>query len=95
MNAIQLEFNVENECYTDLKVSLMQRQLIAMEDSVGKVRRKLFAEMGEIKKMYGEMKIENEKLKDALRLLNDEKTEWDYGQDGYLFDVCERAKTGH
>lgn len=89
MNAIQLEFNINNESDADIKFSLMKKQLDEMHESMGKVRRKLFSQMGEMQKLCLELKTENENLKQAIKEMRNDKTEWIYGQDGSLFDVRE------
>jgi len=92
MNTIQLELNLNNESGSDLKLFTMQNQLDEMSDSMGKVRRKLFSEMGEMKKLYISLKNENEELKLKLRKMRNEKTEWVYTKEGYLFDVREHQE---
>lgn len=89
MNAIQLEFNVTDETESEIKIAIMQKQLDAMHESMGKVRRKLFSQMGELQKLYLELKTDNEILREVLRELKNEKTEWIYTQGGNLFDVRE------
>jgi regulator of replication initiation timing len=84
MNAIQLEFNLDNESENEIRFSMMQKQINEMSDSMGKVRRKLFSEMSECKRLYVEIKQENEKLK---RDLKNQKTEWVYLQNDLLVDV--------
>jgi len=92
MSTIQLEFNIKNESDDELKFSLMQKQISDMHESMGKVRRKLFSEMGEVKKLYEELKDENEKLRMKLKEMNNEKTEWVYTTEDRLFDVRERQE---
>ena len=92
MNAIQLEFNLDCENKEDLKFSQMQKQINEMNDSMGKVRRKIFNEVGELKKLVYELKRENEELKVEVKRLRNEKTEWLYAQGDYLFDVRKNEK---
>ncbi len=89
MNAIQLEFQIDAE--EDVRFSNMKKQIDALNDSMGKVRRKLFAELTEIKKLYTALKIENESMRSILSEMNHEKTQWAYGQNGCLFDVQENT----
>lgn len=89
MNCVQLEFNIEDKNPEEIKLSLMQKQIDQLSESMGKVRRKLFSEMGEMKKLYAELQKENEQLKIMLKELKNEKTEWNYGQDDCLFNVRE------
>lgn len=84
MTDIQLKFNIEDKSSEEMKFSIMQNQIDALNESMGKVRRKLFAEVGVIKKMYVEIQLENEKLKKELSLLKNEKTQWIYCQDECL-----------
>jgi regulator of replication initiation timing len=87
MNAIQLEFNVKDESESEVKLNLMQKQINAMEESMGKVRRKLFSQVSEMQKLYLELKMENENLKGALKELKNEKTDWSFGQEDTLFSI--------
>lgn len=89
MEPIQLELNIKNESEEDVKLSAMQKQIDAMSDSMGKVRRKLFAEVSEMKKQVATLQSENQLLKDILRDLKNEKTQWSYGENGFLFDIRE------
>lgn len=88
-DGVQLEFNIENKSSEEMQLSLMQKQIDQMCDSMGKVRRKLFSEMSEMKKLYAGLQKENEELKTMLKELKGEKTEWTYGQGDCLFDVRE------
>ncbi len=83
MNAIQLEFNFDNE--SDLRFSQMEKQISEMNESMGKVRRKIFSEVGELKKLCQTIQEENEALKNQLKKLLNEKTNWEYGKDNLLF----------
>ena len=87
MTDTQLELAL-NECETDNKLSCMQAQIDAIAVSSGKVRRRMFAELGEIKKLCQLLAIENEMLKDMLREKNSKKIEWQYGGED-LFRVKE------
>lgn len=86
---MQLEFNLENKSEADVKLATMQKQIDDAIESMGKVRRKLFGEMGELKKELALLKEENSSLQEKVRLLNDEKIEWDYKKTDCLFDVRE------
>ena len=93
MSAIQLEFNLKDESDIDVKLSIMQKQIVAMEESMGKVRRKMFSQLGEMQKICLEVKNENEILKEALRKMKNEEIDWTFGKQGTLFDVyqCKQA----
>jgi len=92
MDTIQLEFNIENKSPEELRLFLMEKQIQEMNDSMGKVRRKLFSEMGEMKKLFYELQKETYELKMMLKEIKNEKIEWTYGQNDCLFDVQEYRK---
>lgn len=89
MIEIQLELNIENKDPKDFQLDCMQKQIDLMNESMGKVRKKLFSEISEMKKLYLNLHKENEELKTIIRKINHEKTEWVYTQGDYLFDVRE------
>ena len=69
MNAIQLEFTLhesEPEKKENDPFSSMQAKIDEAIESMGKVRKKLFAKMTEIEKMCLELKDENTLLKSLL-----------------------------
>lgn len=78
--AVQLEFNIDDESEIEIKLGYMQKKLDEMADSMGKVRRKLFSEMTEIKK-------ENIRLKQMIEGMQSEKVTWEYAQGHCLFDA--------
>lgn len=92
--SIQLEFKIDNRSPEEMKIHLMQQQIENMQDSMSKIRRKLFSEVGELKKLYSELMQENEILKSTLETLKNDKqkTTWNYEQEGYLFDVQQYKK---
>lgn len=92
MSAIQLELNIHAESQEDFKLSCMQKQIDEICVSMGKVRRKLFAEMGEVKKLCHSLERENKELKSLLEDLKNEKVKWVYAQEGYLFNVSEHKE---
>lgn len=89
MNAMQLEFNLKDESDVDVKLNIMSSHIASIDESMGKVRRKLFSQVCELNKLYLELKNENELLKQAIRELKNERTDWTFGQKGTLFDVPE------
>jgi len=91
--AIQLEFNIENKSSQDRQLSDMQKQINQISESMGKVRRKIFSEVSEVKKLCAELKKENEQLKSMLKESTNEKIEWTYGQGGCLFDVQDSKRS--
>lgn len=82
---IQLELNFQDKSFQEMTLESMQKQLDAMHESMGKVRRKLFGEMGEMKKLYAALLAENENLKIKINSLSNEKTEWFYKTEDSLF----------
>ena len=89
MSTIQLEFNLDNLNDSDLRFFQMQQQIDVIHQSSGKVRRKLFTEMGELKKICLDLQFENESLKKSLRELKDQKMKWSYYQANCLFQPSE------
>jgi len=87
MNPIQLEFDLNNDAGKDPELLSLRQEVEAMKESMGKVRRKMFSELGELKKGYLALYLEHEKAKEDLRKLKNEKIEWVYGEGEYLFQV--------
>ena len=87
MNPIQLEFDLNNDAGKNPELLSLRQEMEAMKNSVGKVRRKMFAELGEMKKTYFALYVEAEKMKDDLRKLKQEKTDWIYKEGEYLFQI--------
>lgn len=85
-----VDVNISN--MFDIKFLNMQKKLDEIHESMGKVRRKLFAEMGEVKRICLELKYENENLQSKLREVTNEKMEWVYSKGDRLFDVKERKE---
>ena len=85
MACIQLEFELESKSWQDVQFSFMQQQLDMMNESMGKVRRRIFSELGEMKKLYDELQKENAELKLIIYSLKNEKKEWLYNKEGFLF----------
>ncbi len=87
MHQIQLEFNLDNLSKEQAHLSILQKQIDDLNESMGKVRRKLFCEISELKKSYSELRKENHELKSKLMQACNEKTEWVYQEADCLFDV--------
>jgi hypothetical protein len=90
---IQLEFNLENKSPQDFRFEFLEKQLDKMNESMSKVRKRLFAEVGQLKKLHEDLYKENEHLKSILREMRNEKIEWIYKKEDCLFDVAEREKS--
>lgn len=89
---IQLEFNFDNKTPEEMTLYMMQKQIDKLCGSMEKVRKKLFAEQGEMKKLCVALQQENEELKSTVRELKHGKTQWTYGQNGCLFDVSKHQE---
>lgn len=92
MNAIQLEFNVECKNPIDVRLAQMQQQLDLMNESLGKVRRSLFAKIGELNRVCQELDMQSHYMREDIKELKNEKTHWIYGQGDCLFDVRENQR---
>ena len=89
---MQLEFNIYNKTCKEMDDYLLQKQLDELTNSLGRVRKKLFAELSEVKSMCSKLNQENEELKSLLEEMKDEKTEWTYREGDHLFRVRESKK---
>jgi hypothetical protein len=94
MSDFQLEFNITNDPEAEFKLACMQKQIDDMSVSVGKVRRRMFAELSEVKKLVSLLQIENESLKQMMKADKNEKIEWVYGEGGCLFDIRDYKISG-
>ena len=83
---IQLELNFQEKSVQAMTFDSMQKQLDAMQESMHKVRKKLFGELGEVKKLCASLFQENETLKVKINTLSNEKTEWFYKTEDALFE---------
>ncbi len=83
---VQLELNFQDKSIQEMTFDSMQKQLDAMQESMHKVRKKLFGELGEVKKQFSALLSENEVLKYKLNSLCSEKTEWFYKTENSLFE---------
>lgn len=63
---MQLYLNLDNVPEEDHHLAMMQRQIDELVESMGKVRRKMFAELGEVKRICADLQAENANLKKAL-----------------------------
>ena len=83
----QLEFSISNETELELRLKEMEKHLEEMHQTVDKVRKRLFSEIGNLKYLLEEMRLENFSLKETIRRMTDEKTPWVYKQKDNLFDL--------
>ena len=88
MKSNQLEFESVAEALTESQ--LLNKKLDETIESLGKVRRKLFAEVGLLKTQIVLLQRDNENLQSQVSELRGDKIEFDYSQrDGFLFDIKE------
>lgn len=92
MKELQLEFNLDNKTPYEVKISQLENQVYEISTSLGKVRRRLFSELGQMKKLYLELQKENQELKNILQDREHEPTQWRYAENDYLFDIQEHNK---
>jgi hypothetical protein len=85
MNAQQLEFDLFSDQTIECRLDMVHRQINEVSDSCGKVRRKLFAELGYLKKICKLLMQDNLSLKKALNEMGGQVGEWSYFQDDELF----------
>jgi hypothetical protein len=94
MLAQQLELNLQNLSESELKFVDMQKQITLMSESMHKVRKKLFAEVGSLKKMLSQVQIDNENLQIKLARAEEKMGTkngivFDYSQKDSLFCIKE------
>ena len=75
-----------------MTLSLMQKQIDEMRESMGKVRRKMFAELGEVKKMHDTLIKEYADLKTSVSAMLNQKTEWLYQNGDTLFEISDKKQ---
>lgn len=85
----QLELNIEDKTPAEMQLHLMQKQIAEMNESMGKVRRRLFFELGSMKKDFADLAAENNKLRLQLNQMRNSSDEWVYGQEECLFKIRE------
>ena len=85
----QLELNIEAKTSDEMQLHLMQKQIAEMNESMGKVRRKLFFELGAMKKEFADLAQENNKLRLQLNQMRNSGDDWVYQQDECLFKIKE------
>jgi hypothetical protein len=96
MEANQLEFDLDNNPVTNLLPAPVQLQVDQACTTMGKVRRKVFAMVGVMVKDNSQLRLEFTALKeqvllltDKIRVLENEKQKWKYGQGDSLFSERE------
>jgi L-lactate utilization protein LutB len=89
---IQLELNFQQKTAEEMTLCLMQKQINEMSESMGKVRRKMFAELGEVKKMYATLIKEHADLQSSISTMLNQKTEWLYQSGDSLFEISDKKQ---
>lgn len=84
---VQLEFNFDNKTPDQMTLHLMQQQIDKIFTTTEKVRKRLFAELGDVKKSCFVLQQENQELKSILKEMGYAKSQYTYGQEYSLFDV--------
>lgn len=87
MEPVQLELNLDNLNPDQLAIFHLKKQMEALTDSMGKVRRKLFAEIGRISKHCAELERHNAEISGQLMRLANEKPRYEYHQGEFLFTM--------
>lgn len=86
MKTDQLEFESLAETLTESQ--LLNKKLDETIESLGKVRRKLFAEVGLLKTQIALLQKDNESLQSQIAELRGDKIEFEYRKsDGFLFEM--------
>ncbi len=87
MNAIQLEFNIDDMPEEDFRLKNLEKHINDTIDMLKRTDRRLFAEMSTMKKTISELTIQNQNLKHQINGLTNAKKEWIYAQGDNLFDI--------
>lgn len=91
---LQLEMNLDNLSNSDLKFVDMEKQISTMSESLHKVRKKLFAEIGQLKKTLQEVQLSNVEILQQLQEANEKlgkknEVKFDYEKKDCLFSITE------
>lgn len=87
MAPIQLEFNIIDENEDDVKISFLQKQIDKLNESMGKIRKKLFSQVTQLERLCFELKLENQELRKVIQCKQHEIIKWEYGQGEHLFSM--------
>lgn len=87
MSDTQLDLNIDNLSQDQIAFNELKKKVEDLSESQGKVRKKLFAEVGELKKKNKLLEEEIERLK--LIIDPPKKSEFEYITDDSLFEVKE------
>ncbi len=91
---LQLEMNLDNLSNNDLKFVEMEKQINTMSESLHKVRKKLFAEIGELKKTLTSVQLSNVEILQQLHEANEKlgvrnDVKFSYEKKDCLFSIAE------
>lgn len=86
-----MEAQSESKLCKDMHFIIMKLEFEQLCDSMGKVRRRLFSELGEVKKMCTGLQLENQQLKTIIQEIRDDKA-WTDGPECSVVDVREHQK---
>ena len=75
MAAVQLEFSIFDETDTEVRIRQLQSQIDEMEESMGKVRRRLFYQLSEVQKICFNLQNENLELKKIIKEIKNETSD--------------------
>ena len=87
---MQLELNLENRSPLEMQVAIMQKQIDLLSESTAKTRKRLFAEIGDLKKTCQKLEQENQSLRIEIEISKSEKCEWRYLEGGSLFEYKQK-----
>jgi hypothetical protein len=87
MSDTQFDLNIDNLSKSEIEFNALKKKVEEIAESAGKVRKKLFAEVSELKKKNKILEDEIE----ALKLIIDppKKAEFEYITDDSLFEIKE------
>ena len=90
MDGLQLDFDFGDQMDVQLSLRMMRAQIDAMQHSADKVRRNLFAQVGELKKICSHLKKENLELK-CLIIDGIHGDDWEYKKGYDLFSLPQKT----
>ena len=91
---LQLEMNLDNLNESDKKFVDIEKQISTMSESLHKVRKKLFAEIGELKKTLQSVQLSNVEILQQLQEANEKlavknEIKFSYEKKDCLFSIEE------
>lgn len=86
---MQLEFMLKDQSPVESKFEFVEKQVNEIRLSSERVRKSMYAQLNELKKLCYLQKAEIEKLKHEYEKYGFQKREWVYGQEDDLFTLRE------